>query len=79
MIARALSIDPAIVLADEPTGNLDSRRSEEVLALLRRVSHERSAATILVTHDPLAARFADRVVELHDGRLLPSFSDSAPA
>jgi len=69
MIARALSIDPAIVLADEPTGNLDSRRSEKVLRLLRRLSHERRTATILVTHDPLAARFADRVLELHDGEL----------
>jgi len=78
MIARALAIDPAIVLADEPTGNLDSRRSEEVLALLRRFSHERSAATILVTHDPLAARFADRVLELHDGRLRAPTRDAAP-
>jgi putative ABC transport system ATP-binding protein len=79
MIARALAIDPAIVLADEPTGNLDSRRSEDVLALLQRVTHERRAATILVTHDPLAAGFADRVIELHDGRLRSPSTDSAPA
>ncbi len=79
MIARALSIDPSIVLADEPTGNLDSRRSEDVLGLLRRLSHERRAATILVTHDPVAARFADRVLELHDGRLRAYSPDIAPA
>jgi putative ABC transport system ATP-binding protein len=79
MIARALSIDPAIVLADEPTGNLDSRRSEDVLRLLRRLSHERCAATVLVTHDPLAARFADRVLELHDGQLRTHSPDRAPA
>jgi putative ABC transport system ATP-binding protein len=79
MIARALSIDPSIVLADEPTGNLDSRRSEDVLGLLQRLSHERSAATILVTHDPLAAKFADRVLELHDGRLRSFAPDTAPA
>jgi putative ABC transport system ATP-binding protein len=69
MIARALAIDPSIVLADEPTGNLDGRRSREVLELLRRLTHERSAATVLVTHDPLAAAYADRAVQLHDGRL----------
>lgn len=79
MIARALSIDPSVVLADEPTGNLDSRRSEDVLGLLRRLSHERRAATILVTHDPMAARFADRVLELHDGRLRAYSPDIAPA
>ncbi len=79
MIARALAIDPAIVLADEPTGNLDSRRSEDVLRLLRRLSHERATATLLVTHDPLAARFADRVLELHDGRLRPHKPTAASA
>jgi putative ABC transport system ATP-binding protein len=69
MIARALAIEPSLVLADEPTGNLDSRRSRDVLALLRGLSHERQVATILVTHDPLAAGYADRAFELHDGRL----------
>ncbi|MDW5593471.1 ABC transporter ATP-binding protein [Conexibacter stalactiti] len=71
MIARALAIRPAVVLADEPTGNLDRRRSGEVLALIRRLSHDRGVATILVTHDPLAAEYADRVLELVDGRVRP--------
>jgi putative ABC transport system ATP-binding protein len=69
LIARALSIDPKVLLADEPTGNLDSRRSHDVLDLLRQLTHEHGVATLLVTHDPNAARYADRACELHDGRL----------
>jgi len=68
-IARALANGPRLVLADEPTGNLDSRAGAEVLALLTRVSRERSAAVLLVTHDPQAAEIADRVLTLRDGRL----------
>jgi putative ABC transport system ATP-binding protein len=69
MIARALSTDPKLVLADEPTGNLDSARSREVLELLVQTCRERGAAVLLVTHDPQATSFADRVYALHDGRL----------
>ncbi len=69
MIARALSLDPELVLADEPTGNLDSKRTREVLELLREICAERGATVLLVTHDPDAVGFADRVCELHDGRL----------
>jgi putative ABC transport system ATP-binding protein len=69
MLAQALSTEPPLVLADEPTGNLDTRRSREVLALLTEVSRERGATVLLVTHDPQAAAFADRVHELRDGRL----------
>ncbi len=69
MIARALSTEPALLLADEPTGNLDSRRSRDVMELLSELSHERAVATLIVTHDPLVAGFADRALELHDGRL----------
>jgi putative ABC transport system ATP-binding protein len=69
MIARALSTEPKLVLADEPTGNLDTRRSREVLSLLAEVCHERGVAVLLATHDPLAASFADRVHTLRDGRL----------
>jgi putative ABC transport system ATP-binding protein len=69
MIARALSTDPRLVLADEPTGNLDTRRGREVLELLGELCRERRVATLLVTHDPQAAAFADRVHTLRDGRL----------
>ncbi len=74
MIARALSTEPKLVIADEPTGSLDSRRSREVLALLAGLCREREVATVLVTHDPQAAAYADRVHSLHDGHL----SDYAP-
>jgi len=69
MIALALSMKPRLVLADEPTGSLDTHRSDEVLALLREVCAEQEVAVILVTHDPQAAAFADRILELRDGRL----------
>ncbi len=70
MIARALSTEPKLVLADEPTGSLDSRRSREVLELLTGICRERHVAIVLVTHDPQAAAFADRVHALHDGKLV---------
>lgn len=69
MIAIALSTEPRIVLADEPTGSLDSGRGREVLELLSEVCRERGVAMLLATHDPLAAKFADQVLELRDGRL----------
>jgi len=68
-IARALTNGPRLVLADEPTGNLDTQRGGEVLELLMRVSREHDAAVVLVTHDPVAAEVADRVLTLRDGRL----------
>jgi putative ABC transport system ATP-binding protein len=70
-IARALVVDPKIVLADEPTASLDSKRTGEVLALLRELCTERGTVTVLVTHDERAASFADQVYELRDGRLRP--------
>ncbi len=70
LLARALSTEPQLVLADEPTGSLDSRRGAEVLALLTEVCEEHRAAMLLVTHDPQAARFAHRVAALRDGRLV---------
>ncbi len=70
MIARALSTEPKLLLADEPTGNLDTQRSREVLDLLADVCGERGAAVLLVTHDPLATAFADRVYALRDGRIV---------
>ena len=68
-IARALLRDPELVLADEPTGNLDSRSSAEVLALLRELSRSEEQTVVMVTHDPGAAAVADRVVFLRDGLL----------
>jgi putative ABC transport system ATP-binding protein len=70
MIARALSTEPRLVLADEPTGSLDSARGEEVLLLLSELCRERGVAVVLVTHDPRAAAHADRVHALRDGRLV---------
>jgi putative ABC transport system ATP-binding protein len=69
MIARALSTEPRLLLADEPTGSLDTQRSREVLALLRELCRERELAVVLVSHDPLAAGYADRVLALRDGKL----------
>jgi putative ABC transport system ATP-binding protein len=68
-IARALSVDPKLVVADEPTGSLDTQRGREVLELLRELCRERQLAVLLATHDPKAAAFADRALELRDGRL----------
>ena len=70
MIARALSTEPKLVLADEPTGNLDTQRSREVLELLGEICRERGTAVLLATHDPQATVFADRVHALRDGRLV---------
>ncbi len=69
MIARALSSEPKLLLADEPTGSLDSQRGHEVLELLRELCRERQVAVVLVSHDPQAAAFADRVLALRDGKL----------
>lgn len=66
-IARALVTDPAIVLADEPTGNLDTASGEEILGLLRRACDEKGQTIVMVTHDQYAAEFADRIVRLRDG------------
>ena len=66
-IARALVTDPVIVLADEPTGNLDSESGEEILRLLRRACDEKEQTIVMVTHDPIAAKYADRIVRLKDG------------
>lgn len=69
LIVRALSTRPSLVLADEPTGSLDTKRSREVLTLLTEVCREQRAAMLLVTHDPQAAAFANRVHALIDGRI----------
>lgn len=68
-IARALVTDPIIILADEPTGNLDSASGMEVLSILRRACDEKKQTIVMVTHDDNAAKFADRIVRLKDGMI----------
>ncbi len=68
-MARALVMNPPLVLADEPTGNLDTVSSAEVFALMRRIHAERGTAFVVVTHDPRLAARCDRLVELIDGRI----------
>jgi putative ABC transport system ATP-binding protein len=74
-VARALVSKPAVVFADEPTGNLDSKASEDVLQLLRRAVDDFGQTVVMVTHDPVAAAHADRLVTLTDGRIV---HDAAP-
>jgi putative ABC transport system ATP-binding protein len=69
-LARALITEPAVVLADEPTGNLDRRSGVEMLTLLRVACDENGQTIVIVTHDPFAASRADRVVFLQDGDLV---------
>jgi len=74
-VARALVSKPAVLFADEPTGNLDSKASADVLALLRRAVDDFDQTVIMVTHDPVAAAHADRLITLQDGKLV---NDAAP-
>ncbi len=78
LIARALSADPTLVLADEPTGSLDSELTREVLGRLRDLCGKRDMALLLATHDQQAAAYADRVHELRDGRLRAYAPDRTP-
>ncbi|MDM7831782.1 ABC transporter ATP-binding protein [Cellulomonas edaphi] len=77
-IARALIAKPEVVFADEPTGNLDSRSGAEVLSFLRRSVRELGRTVIMVTHDPAAAAYADRVVLLADGQIAGEIHDPTP-
>lgn len=75
-VARALSNDPPIILADEPTGNLDSKAGQRVLEVLRRIQRERGVTLVLVTHDPAIASAAGRIVLMLDGRITDAADDS---
>ena len=77
-VARALLPRPDVVFADEPTGNLDSRAGHELLDFLRRSVHDLGQTVVMVTHDPVAASFADRVVMLADGRLAGDIDSPTP-
>ncbi|HEX8581489.1 MAG TPA: ABC transporter ATP-binding protein [Acidimicrobiales bacterium] len=74
-VARALASRPAIIFADEPTGNLDSRASAEILGFMRRAVAELGQTIVMVTHDPVAAGYADRIVFLADGRIVDEMAD----
>jgi putative ABC transport system ATP-binding protein len=77
-VARALAARPAIIFADEPTGNLDSRTGGEILAFMRQAVRELGQSIVMVTHDPVAASYADRVVLLADGRIVDELFDPTP-
>lgn len=69
-IARALITKPAIILADEPTGNLDSRTSADVMGLLKRTSYQFHQTIVMITHNSEIAQLADRIVRIEDGRIV---------
>jgi putative ABC transport system ATP-binding protein len=77
-VARALNARPDIVFADEPTGNLDSRHGAEILDFMRRAVREYGQTIVMVTHDPGAASYADRVVFLNDGRIVDEMQNPTP-
>jgi putative ABC transport system ATP-binding protein len=78
-IARALATDPSILMGDEPTGNLDTRTSREIIELFRRLNEEKNLTVILVTHDLAVARSARRSVVLRDGSILIDTTDHEKA
>jgi putative ABC transport system ATP-binding protein len=74
-LARALVNQPAIVLADEPTGNLDSQNSEIVLKMLRQSNQELGQTVLMITHNPEAASYGDRIIHMRDGSIVPPEKD----
>ena len=77
-IARALANEPAMLLADEPTGNLDSQSGMEVMELLQKINRERAMTVLLVTHDPRVARTAQRILSMQDGRIVDDHAVGDP-
>jgi len=76
--ARALVAQPEIIFADEPSGNLDSKSAAELLDFMRRAVKEFGQTIVMVTHDPVAASYADRVVFLEDGKIVDELLDPTP-
>ncbi|MCU1310104.1 MAG: transporter ATP-binding protein [Candidatus Angelobacter sp.] len=74
-LARALVNQPAIILADEPTGNLDTKSSEQVLSMLRQSNKEFGQTVLMITHNPAAAKFGDRIIHMRDGQIVPEHED----
>ena len=77
-VARALASRPEIIFGDEPTGNLDSRTGAEILAFMRQAVRDLGQTIVMVTHDPVARRYADRVLFLADGRIVDEMSAPTP-
>lgn len=69
-IARAFVTKPEVVFADEPTGNLDSKTSNEIMGIIKSMAIEYNQTIVMVTHDPSMARFADKVINIHDGKIV---------
>ena len=78
-MARALASQPQIIFADEPTGNLDSRTGAEILSFMRTAVREFGQTIVMVTHDPVAASYADRAVFLADGHIVDEIDDPTAA
>ena len=77
-VARALASQPQVIFADEPTGNLDSKTGAEILDFMRRAVRELDQTIVMVTHDPVAAGYADRALFLADGRIVDELADPTP-
>ena len=77
-LARALTNNPAVILADEPTGNLDSTTGNEILSFMRRAVDDLGQTIVMVTHDPVAASFADRIIFLADGKVVQEMRQPTP-
>jgi putative ABC transport system ATP-binding protein len=77
-IARALVLEPSTIVADEPTGNLDSLAGEDILRLIRQCNRERGVTVVLVTHSAIAAAYGDRVITLRDGRIVDDVLNRPP-
>jgi putative ABC transport system ATP-binding protein len=77
-VARALASQPDIIFADEPTGNLDSRSGTEILTFMRHAVKDLGQTIVMVTHDPVAASYADRIIFLADGQVVDEMREPTP-